>query len=315
MTARRARRGSRDDAPPPAPRKAAPRKAAPRFARIGFYYRADFPQAQAWERRITAWVRRHSPRSTILPANALPRDRSQAPTLLIVLGGDGTILEASQKYQRWNPLVFGLNLGRVGFLASIREPAGFVGGLRKLFDGDFRTVPRMMVKASLIRRGKVIYTVHNLNDVLVQSLFSLVKIKVCVDDHPVQYVHGSGILVSTATGSTAYNLSAHGPIVMPDIRCLVVTELMDHNLPTPTLIIKRDRTVSLHILDFRKRDEFLVRRTNEVADVILTADNANIIPLQKNDTVIIRKSPRLIRFAELDRNYFFKSLEEKLAFR
>lgn len=289
--------------------------ATERFHKIGFFYRNGVPQARAWERRIARWIRRHSPRSAILPPNVLPRNRREAPGVLIVLGGDGSILEASQKFQRWNPLVFGLNLGRVGFLASVREPRDFIGGLRKLFAGEYRTVPRMMVKASLIRRGRILSTFHNLNDVTVQSLFSLVRIKVCVDDHPVQYVHGSGILVSTATGSTAYNLSAHGPIVMPDIRCLVVTELMDHNLPTPTLIIKRDRTVSLHILDFRKRDEFLVRRTNQRADVILTADAANIIPLEKGDTVVIKKSPRLIRFAELDRNYFFKSLEEKLAFR
>jgi len=290
-------------------------KATERFFKVGFFYRAENPQARAWERRIANWIRRHSPRSALLPPNVLPRSRRDAPGVLIVLGGDGTILEASQKFQRWNPLVFGLNLGRVGFLASVRDPRDFIGGLRKLFAGEYRTVPRMMVKASLIRRGKIIYTDHNLNDITVQSLFSLVRIKVCVDDHPVQYVHGSGILVSTATGSTAYNLSAHGPIVMPDIRCLVVTELMDHNLPTPTLIVKRDRTVSLHIQDFRKRDEFLVRRTNQKADVILTADSANIIPLEKHDTVVIKKSPRLIRFAELDRNYFFKSLEEKLAFR
>jgi NAD+ kinase len=290
-------------------------KARNRFSRIGFFFRPDFPGARVWERRIAAWVRRHSPGSVVLPPNAIPKNRREAPSVLVVLGGDGTILEASQKFQKWNPLVFGLNLGRVGFLASIREPRDFFSGLRRLFAGEYRTVPRMMVKASLIRRGKTIYTVHNLNDVLVQSLFSLVKIKVCVDDHPVQQVHGSGVLVSTATGSTAYNLSAHGPIVMPDIRCLIVTELMDHNLPTPSLIIKRDRAVSLQIQDFRKRDEFLVRRSNERADVILTADTANIIPLQKNDTVVIRKSPRLIRFAELDRNYFFRSLEEKLAFR
>jgi len=286
-----------------------------RLARIGFYYRADLPEAPVWERRIAAWVRRRSPRTVVLPANLLPRNRREAPGVLVVLGGDGTILEAAQKYQRWNPLLFGLNLGHVGFLASVREPRGFLAGLGRLFAGHYRTVPRMMVQASLLRGGKTVYRGHSLNDVLVQSLFSLVRIRVSVDDHPVQQVHGSGVLVSTATGSTAYNLSAHGPIVMPDIRCLVVTELMDHNLPTPSLIIKRDRTVSLHIEDFRKRDEFVVRRTSEKADVILAADAASIIPLQKGDTVVIRKSPRLIRFAELDKNYFFKSLQEKLEFR
>lgn len=285
------------------------------FKKISFFYREDMPKAKNWEKRLTAWFHKNSPKSVILPANIIPQTRQSAPELLIVLGGDGTILEASQKYQKWNPLIFGLNLGHVGFLASVRDKNKFLSGLKKLIRAEYRTVSKMMLKGLLVRNGKTIHSVHTLNDILVQSIFRTVKIKVSVDNHPVQYIHGTGALISTATGSTAYNLSAHGPIVMPDIKCMIVTEIMDHNLPTPSLVIKKNRTVSLLVENFRKKDEFIIAGSKEKADVIFTADNVNSVPVHKGDLILVKKSPRLVRFAELDKNYFFKSLEEKFAFR
>src|SRR3989344_5453313 len=90
------------------------------FKKISFYYRTDVPKTAQWDEKIRRWIKSRYPKVTILPANIIPRTRAHAPDLLIVLGGDGTICEAAQKYQRWNPLVFGLNLGYVGFLASVR---------------------------------------------------------------------------------------------------------------------------------------------------------------------------------------------------
>ncbi len=143
----------------------------------------------------------------------------------------------------------------------------------------------------------------------------MVEIEVSIDDHVVQYIRGSGVLVATATGSTAYNLSAHGPIVMPDIKCMVLTELMDHNIPTPSMVIKRDREVELKITDFRKRKIFKMAKTNEDADVVVTADGEKVCPLEVGDIIKVRRAPGLVKFAEFERGYFFKSLHEKFAFR
>jgi len=255
------------------------------------------------------------PKTQILEPNAIPRTKKDAPGLLIVLGGDGTILEAAQKFQKWNPLIFGLNLGHVGFLASVRDHKNFVSGLDKVLKKQYRTLPRMLIRADLIRHDKKIFSAYALNDVAVQNLLGMVDIEVLVDNHPVQYIHGTGVLIATATGTTAYNLSAHGPIVMPDIKCLIITELLDHNIPTPSLIIKRNRNIILKIKDFRKQNRFIIKKTGEAADVILTTDTETIISLQKGDKIIIRRSERLVRFAELEKNYFFKSLQEKFAFR
>ena len=259
-----------------------------------------------WSGKIEAWIRKRYPKTDF---------NSKRPQLLIVLGGDGTILAAAQKYQKKNSIIFGLNLGHVGFLASAREPKKFLAALNKLFSGEYRVVKRMMVKAEVWRKGRLVFSANSLNEISVQSLLGIVDIEASIDKHPVQYIKGSGMLVATATGSTAYNLSAHGPIVMPDIKCMILTEIMDHNIPTPSIVIKRDREVELKIIDFRKRGVLKIAKSGEDADVIITADGENIFPLEIGDVIKIKRSPGLIKFAELDRAYFFKSLQEKFAFR
>lgn len=284
------------------------------FHIIQFYYRPDMPRAVFWEKKLTTWIHTRFPKIKILRANISPPSRASAPQLLVVLGGDGTILEAAQRFQRWHPLIFGLNLGHVGFLASVRKEKDFLKGLEQVLQKKYRAVPHMLIRATLKRDGRTIFSEYALNDIAIQNLLGLVDISVAVEGHPVQYIHGSGVLVATATGSTAYNLSAHGPIVMPDIKCLIITELLDHSIPTPSLIIKRNRTITLKIEDFRKKDRFIIRKTGEPADVVLSTDTERVIALKKGDVVFIKKSERLIRFAELEKNYFFKSLREKFSF-
>ena len=285
------------------------------FKKILFYYRTDVEKTAEWQKKIERWIKKNSPKTRILPANTVPKNKKNAPQLLIVLGGDGTILEAAQRFQPWNPLILGLNLGHVGFLASVREEKNFLRGITHVFKRKYRAIPHMLILASLFRRGKKIFSSDALNDIAVQNLWGLVDIEVLVDGHPTQYIHGNGVLISTATGSTAYNLSAHGPIVMPDIKCMIITELLDHNIPTPSLIIKRNRTITLKIDGFRQNNRFTIRKTNQIADVVLVTDTDKMIALEKGDQIIVKKSDRLIRFAELDKNYFFSSLQEKFAFR
>ena len=275
------------------------------FKKISFYYRTDVEKTVKWQRKIEIWIKKNSPKTRILPANTVPKNKKNAPQLLVVLGGDGTILEAAQRFQPWNPLILGLNLGHVGFLASVREEKNFIRGVAHVFHKKYRAVPHMLIRASLFRRGKKIFSSDALNDIAVQNLWGLVDIEVLVDGHPTQYIHGNGVLISTATGSTAYNLSAHGPIVMPDIKCMIITELLDHNIPTPSLIIKRNRTITLKIDGFRQNNRFTIRKTNQIADVVLVTDTDKMIALEKGDQIIVKKSNRLIRFVLLDKNYFF----------
>lgn len=283
--------------------------------KFAFYSRPDVPGGNAWQKKLSALIKRKRRNSRVIPVEALRgKNGLSRPDLLIILGGDGTVQEAVQKFHHLNPLFFGLNLGHVGFLASVREQRNFVKGLSAVIEGKYNIVARMLMSVSVFRNGRKIFSEHALGDVAIQNLLGMVDIGVSVDRHPVQHIHGTGVLVSTATGSTAYNLSAHGPIVMPDIKCLIITELLDHNIPTPSLVIKRNRTISLKIEDFRKKDQFIIRKMNERADVVLATDGEKMIALEKGDEVVIKRSGRLVRFAELDKNYFFKSLQEKFAF-
>lgn len=273
---------------------------------ISFFYRKDIPAAAIWEKKITKWLRAHYPAIRISHTH---------PDALFVLGGDGTILEAAREYEKQNPIIFGLNLGHVGFLASAREPQKFLSSIRKFLDGEFWIAPHMMLAAKVMRNKKKVFETQALNDISIQNPLGMVAIEAHIESHPFQHIHGTGVLIATATGSTAYNLSAHGPIVMPGIECFIVTELLDHNIPTPSIVVKPDKEIALHISHFRKRGLLSMTHTREPIDVILAADSETIFPLRENDVIHITRSPRSARFAEIEKNYFLKSLEEKFAFK
>lgn len=273
---------------------------------IGFFSRPDNKKALLWEARIRGFLAKHYPRVRIV---------QQKPRILIVLGGDGAILEAARKYQNGGPLILGLNLGRVGFLASCRDPKKFFASIALALAEKHRVAKRMMLSSRVVRRGKTVFSAVSLNDIAIQNPLGIVELVVSIEGHTVQYVRGTGLLISTATGSTAYNLSAHGPIVMPDIKCFIITELLDHNIPTPSIVIKRNKEIAVKVLDFRTRGLLSVAKTGEPADVLLVSDSDVVCPLKKGDTVIASRSPRLVKFAEIEKGYFFKSLQEKFAFR
>lgn len=273
---------------------------------VSIFHRPDNKEATAWAEKIRLWTSKKHPKVKIVEKN---------PQAVIVLGGDGTILEAANKYQAGSPIILGLNLGHVGFLAAVRKPENFLPSLQKFFRGKYITVNRMMLEAAIERRGKKIYTARSLNDVSIQNPIGMVDLEVSIEKHSTQYIHGTGILVATATGSTAYNLSAHGPIVMPNIECLVLTELLDHNIPTPSMVIEKDKTIVIKVRSFRKRGLLAVAKTGKAADVLLASDGETIFPLEIGDIIKVRRSKQSVPFAELEKNYFFKSLQEKFAFR
>jgi NAD+ kinase len=277
-----------------------------KISKVEIFHRADNIRATAWSKKIKAWINRNYPKVRI---------GSDRPSGVIVLGGDGTILEAARIFRKTSPLVLGLNLGDVGFLASARASKDFLPAVGKFLRGEYGVAKRMMIKASVVRNGNKVFSTDSLNEVSVQSLLGIVRIEVDIEKHPLQFIRGTGILIATATGSTAYNLSAHGPIVVPEIECMILTEIMDHNIPTPSIVVKKDQRIRLAVLGFRERGILSISGTREAVDVLLIADGETIFPLKKNDEVILERSPHAIKFAELERNYFFKSLGEKFGFK
>ncbi len=274
--------------------------------KISVVFREDNKRAVFWATKIERWLNQKFPKIKIT---------AQKPEAIIILGGDGTILETARKYQKSGALILGMNLGNVGFLASVRKPEKFLASLKQFFNGEYLVAERMMLASTVYRSDKPVFKSHSLNDVVVQNPLGIVEIEVNIENYPFQYVHGTGVLIATATGSTAYNLSAHGPIVMPDIKCIILSELLDHNIPTPSVVVKYNKEIELKITDFRERGLLSIAKTGKPTDILLIADGENIFPLQKNDIIKIQSSPKLVKFVELEKNYFFKSLQEKFAFK
>lgn len=290
--------------------------------RLTFFYRKDSRDAQVWIAKLEAHItKRHS---KIIVCGKRPSDERVSteaerpnvrPHFVVALGGDGTILEAARIYGKQGAVIVGLNLGHVGFLASARHSREFVKTIDALASGAYTVSERMMVTGTVYRKNKVVYQTDSLNEIVAQGLSGMIKLTVSIDGHPLQYIHGNGVMVATPTGSTAYNLSAHGPIVTPDIKCFILTELLDHHIPTPSIVVKRTKTIQIDITEIRARGILSMAATGEPVDAILTSDDMNFFPLREGDRIKIGRSRRLIRFAEFTPDYFYKSLEEKFAFR
>lgn len=274
--------------------------------RVKLFYRPDNIRARFWVKKITAWLKTKYPSVVLTDKN---------PEAVIALGGDGTILEAAGTYRKLHPIILGLNLGTVGFLAAAREPKQFMPTLQSFFKGSYAVADRMMIYAEVVRNKKVVHTMNALNEISVQNPLGMVELEVGIEGYPMQFIRGTGVLVASATGSTAYNLSAHGPIVMPDIKCLIITELLDHNMPTPSIVVKHTKKIYLKVKSFRKHGLLVVRKGNMDAETILAGDGESIFPLMEGDVVHVKESPHFIKFAEIDPHYFFKSLQEKFSFK
>lgn len=277
-----------------------------------FYHSNE--RALSWAVKIDSFIKKKFPRC---------KKNEKKPEVVIVLGGDGTILEAGRKYHELGSVILGLNLGNIGFLASVRDEKDFLKSLETFFQDKSGLIERMMLSAQVKRKNKIVFKTEALNEVVIKNLLGLVELEANIAGHPVQHIRGSGLLVATATGSTAYNLSAHGPIVMPDIKCFIVTELLDHSIPSPSLVVKYSNTINISVVSYRERGLISLSKTlrldsgqaGKKIDVLLVADGESIFPLEEKDEVIITSSPHLIKFAELEKNYFFKSLQEKFGFK
>ena len=276
---------------------------------VGFFHRNDNKEAILWAKKISNWIKINYPKIKITGSK---------PQVLIALGGDGSILEAARKYENNSlssgPIIIGLNLGHIGFLASIREPKKFLPDLKRFFDGKYVVSERIMIKASVRRKGKIVFESNVLNEVVIQNLLGISEIDVRIESHPLQRIKGTGVLVATATGSTAYNLSAHGPIIMPQMECFIINEILDHNIPTPSIIVDSNKKISMRVVFFRNRGILNLSNKKSV-DMVLVSDGEKIFPLKIGDVILARRSPQCVRFAELEEHYFFKSLQEKFAFK
>jgi NAD+ kinase len=234
----------------------------------------------------------------------LPKDQLAAHAdVVITLGGDGTLLDAAGTVARAGATtpVMGINLGRLGFLTEASR-AGMIDALAVLVGGRARIESRAMLAGRIRRGGAVELERLALNDIVVTrgALARMIEVSVAVDGQSVCEVKADGLIVATPTGSTAYNLSAGGPIVHPAVDAFVVTPIAPHTLTNRPLVLPATAGIVLSpVLDPQ-------------SEIVVTFDGQAAVRLEAGDTIEIRRAAYQVRLVHTSDRTHFDMLREKL---
>jgi NAD+ kinase len=229
-------------------------------------------------------------------------DREAVPEgtqLVIVLGGDGTLLSAARAIGARNIPLFAVNLGGLGFLTAITVEELYPE-LERAFRGEHRIGRRRMLDCELIRDGSIIGSYSALNDIVITKtmIARMIDLKTFVDNHFVSVFKADGLIISTPTGSTAYSLSAGGPIIFPSVSCICLTPICPHMLTNRPVIVSDTSVIQI--------DSYSDDGT------FLTIDGQVGEPISKGDRIICRSSAKTINLIRPPRMLFFDVLREKL---
>ncbi len=227
----------------------------------------------------------------------LPRHK---PNLVIVLGGDGTLLAAARAFARTTTPILSVNLGSLGFLTEV-PLSDLYTTLEDWCDNRADIEVRSMMHAEIIRKGETIQQWDALNDVVIAkgTIARMGDFSVEIDGQFVATFRADGIIVSTPTGSTAYNLAADGPIVMPSVNAMLVTPICPHLLTIRPIVVSGDATVSVHVVGVPN-------------EIYLTVDGQEAVQLRLDDYVLCQRSEACVHLLRHRPNGLFSVLRTKL---
>ena len=218
--------------------------------------------------------------------------------LVVVLGGDGTLLRVSKTIPAGVPVV-GVNIGRLGFLTEFSEEQLFEN-LQKLLEGTFKTRKRMTLDVQVHSKDKVEQWFKVLNDVVItkSTISRMLSLEVRVDGETMNNYDCDGLIVATPTGSTAHSLSGGGPIASPDNSLIILTPICPHTLSNRPVILSSERVVRIYL-------------SAEVRDVAVTLDGQQAFKVKKGDIIEIKRGRESVEFVHSDAS-FFQILSAKL---
>ena len=220
--------------------------------------------------------------------------------LIITLGGDGTLLNVA-KYISNKVIILGVNLGAFGFLTDIKKSEVY-SALKSILENKYSVSKRSMLKAGVYRSGKLIKSLICLNDMVINkgSLSRILTLSVMTKGENLATYLCDGLIISTATGSTAHSLSAGGPIVSPELDVSILTPICPHTLSNRPLVLPSSREVSVKI------------DGKEAQDVTLTADGQVAVKLKACDLIKVKKTAVSARLVNSSKRDYFQILQEKL---
>ncbi len=229
------------------------------------------------------------------------KDRLQYLDLLITLGGDGSLLRAARLTARHAVPILGINMGRLGFLVEV-QPAEWRDRVRQALLGDYWIEERMMVHARHYHQGQVAKIYDALNEVVIGRgrLARVVRLHTYIDGSFLTTYTADGLIISTATGSTAYALAAGGPILPPELENFLLIPLAPHLSLERTIVLSKGVTVRVQL------------STDHTA--VLTVDGQLEIELSDGDEVVMSAGSSVGRFVRLqEKNYFYRTLMQRLS--
>jgi NAD+ kinase len=224
--------------------------------------------------------------------------------VIAVLGGDGTMLAAMEKLGSTEKPVAGINIGTLGFLTSCTENELPLFA-DALLSGEYRTSERTLLHSEIIREDGTCREFLALNEVVIArgQTGKLVSLSARINDEMLNHYRADGLIVATPTGSTAYNLSAGGPLISPDARVFVITPICPHSLSYRSLVI--DDGAQVEIIAEGTGDEMM----------FFTVDGRDIVQVSAGTRIRVRKSSRSFHLLRLENRSFYEALRQKLGWR
>lgn len=263
--------------------------------RVGIVVKQNHDEALKTAHQLTEWLEEHDIDPTGGPYSETHGEQRFDPEvdLVVVLGGDGTMISTARLVGKREPLVLGINYGSLGYLTEFRIEE-MVPALEMVLAGEYEIDARVMLDARHVREGKELASGRVLNDVVINkaALARIIEIEVHFNSAFVNSFRSDGLIVATPTGSTAYNLSAGGPIIYPSMNAIVVTPICPFTLTNRPIVIPDRAEIELRLL-------------HENEGVVLTLDGQTGYTMKADDRVLICKSTttfNLVRPA--NRNYF-----------
>lgn len=229
-------------------------------------------------------------------------DTARVADAAIALGGDGTMLLAAGEAACFGIPILGINLGHLGFLAEI-EPAHMKTAADCLLSGDFKIEQRAMICCKVMREGECIDTFHALNDIVISraSFARLLSMRTAIDGtHLLDSFVADGVIFATPTGSTAYSLSAGGPILDPSLEAMVITPVCAHTMHTRPMAVPFTRKISVSLGDDCEEGAFL------------SADGRHGVNIAKGDIITLTKSQRTTKLIKIMPATFYDTIRRKL---
>jgi NAD+ kinase len=276
--------------------------------KIGVIAKGNKPEAIQVVKELVGWLKDRKVESFVDSETAQQvshpsLDKKEMPLavdMVVVLGGDGTLLAAARALQKQEVPILGVNLGGLGFLTEITL-AELYPMLEAILHGAYKTDERMLLEARVWRDKKVVDTFTVLNDVVINkgALARIIELETSVDQAYLTTFRSDGLIISTPTGSTGYSLSAGGPIVYPSLHSIIITPICPHTMTNRPIIVPKEAVINVTLCSMDQ-------------EVFLTLDGQVGFKMELHDRVEVKKGEGFVRLIKSPSRGYFEVLRQKL---